>query len=671
MKFLYSLAAFLIFNLNAFAQKPPIKFGDVPIEDLKMTRYAKDSSAAAVVLADYGESSLVYTQTDGFVLKFERIIRTKILTKDGLDYANFSIPLYHTGSDDEKIVGLKAVTYNLENGKVVETKMKGDGTFKEKLDANVDLMKITLPNVREGSIIEISYGITSDFIFNFQDWEFQGAIPKVWSEYRARIPEYFNYDKYTQGYIPLDINTQEKANGNIVINSKERSEGYVTKTSFSTDRIDFEETKFRWAAKDVPAFKAEPFITSSNNYISKINFELAFTKFPNQGIKTYMGSWDDINKQFWESTDFGGEVTGNGFLKKLVDEITTGISEPDQKISAITSYVKGNITWDGNKRRFTAQPLRKVLEDKKGNSAEINLLLTSMLDKAGITANPVLISTRDHGFVREQIAVSSQFNYVICLASFNDKKILLDATEKLLPTGLLPERCLNGSGLVISKNGHAWVDLQSTTKSRYVTTFDLTLAEDGTFTGKLLVERSGFDGLNGRKQILSKSEDEYVKTFVSDKPWQITSKEFSNVKELNQPLKENYGLTISESVTTGGDIMYVNPILIGRTDENPFKLEKREYPVDYSSPFDRVYMCKITLPDTYQPEELPKPKMISLPGNTGRFAYSVAMNGKTITVISNLQINKSIFNQEEYLNLREFYNQMIAKQAEQIVLKKK
>ena len=160
----------LIIPALSFAQKPPIKFGDVPIEDLKMTRYEKDSSAAAVVLADYGESTIEYDQSeDRFVLRFERVQRIKILTKDGLRYANFSIPLYHDGSSDEKIGSLKAYTYNLENGKIVETKMKNDGVFREKSNANLDITKITLPNVKEGSIVEISYKVNSDFLFNFQD----------------------------------------------------------------------------------------------------------------------------------------------------------------------------------------------------------------------------------------------------------------------------------------------------------------------------------------------------------------------------------------------------------------------------------------------------------------------------------------------------------------------
>lgn len=51
----------VLFAATAEAQKPPIKFGDVPIEQLKMKRYEKDTSASAVVLADYGESMMMDT----------------------------------------------------------------------------------------------------------------------------------------------------------------------------------------------------------------------------------------------------------------------------------------------------------------------------------------------------------------------------------------------------------------------------------------------------------------------------------------------------------------------------------------------------------------------------------------------------------------------------------
>ncbi len=133
--------------------------------------------------------------------------------------------MYKDGSQDETISGLKAVTYNLENGKIVETKAKSDGFFNEKFSDNLTLVKVALPNVKVGSVVEITYKINSDFLMNFWDWEFQETIPVVWSEYRASIPEYFNYDKYMQGYIPLDIADEKVVSNSITITSKERSDG--------------------------------------------------------------------------------------------------------------------------------------------------------------------------------------------------------------------------------------------------------------------------------------------------------------------------------------------------------------------------------------------------------------------------------------------------------------
>jgi uncharacterized pyridoxamine 5'-phosphate oxidase family protein len=86
---------------------------------------------------------------------------------------------------------------------------------------------------------------------------------------------------------------------------------------------------------------------------------------------------------------------------------------------------------------------------------------------------------------------------------------------------------------------------------------------------------------------------------------------------------------------------------------------------------EKMYLCKIVIPAGYVVDELPQPKVIALPGNAGRYSYSLTQQGNIINVVSNFQINKSLFAQNEYPYLKEMYNQVIAKQAEQIVLKKK
>ncbi|HEY5917587.1 MAG TPA: DUF3857 domain-containing protein, partial [Chryseolinea sp.] len=214
-----------LLSQSLFAQKEdPIEFGHIPMEDLKMLRYSQDTSSSAVILSDFGKSSMVYSQSVGFSLLFERITRIKILTKEGLDWATFEIPLYKDGEANEKLSSIKGATYNLENGKIVETKLKTDAVFKEKVNEHLDIMKLTLPGVKVGSVVEITYKVVSDFLFHFQDWEFQSTIPTRWSEYRAFIPEYFYYDKYTQGYFPLTVIEEEVAPNSINVSSIQRQD---------------------------------------------------------------------------------------------------------------------------------------------------------------------------------------------------------------------------------------------------------------------------------------------------------------------------------------------------------------------------------------------------------------------------------------------------------------
>lgn len=660
-----------LYSITSFCQKAPIKFGDVSMDELKMTVYPKDSSAEAVVLVDFGESDLRYNETKGFQLMFERTRRIKILSKEGLDWANLNIPLYHNDSDEEKISGLKAVTYNLENGKIVETKAKSESVIKEKYDENLNFTKVTWPNVKVGSVLEITYKVLSDFVFNFQDWEFQSTIPTVWSEYRVSIPEYFSYEKYMQGYVAMNISESTSASTYITLNSKERTGGggfTPSQTSFQTEKIDLVENRNRWAAKDVPAFKEEPFMTSSKDFISKINFELSYTKFPNSPIKPYMGSWEDINKSYDER--LGKEISGNNFLKKSVEEITTGQASAEEKISTIFNYVRKNFLWDGSKRKYPGESLKKIMDDKKGSSAEINLLLGAMLEKANIKISPVLISTRDNGFVRENIPVSSQFNYVVCLAQWDDKSVLLDATDKFLPIGMLPERCLNGNGFKVSKEGFKWIGLQPSVKAKTNISVDLTVTEEDDLKGTLKIDRTGYHSVSARKSFFSKGQVDYIKEFVGSKSWDLDKSEFQNENDLQHPFKEVHQVNINEHLTVAGNTYYLSPFIMAKEESNPFKQEKRNYPVDFGAPFDQVYFIKISLPPNFVVEELPKSKVLALPGNSARYIFNVAQSGNSIAITSNISINKGVFTQDEYPNLREFYNQIVAKQAEQIVLKK-
>jgi len=116
--------------------------------------------------------------------------------------------------------------------------------------------------------------------------------------------------------------------------------------------------------------------------------------------------------------------------------------------------------------------------------------------------------------------------------------------------------------------------------------------------------------------------------------------------------------------------IYLNPMQNQGEKENPFKLEIRKFPIDFATPIEETYLFSYTIPEGFKIEEQPKNAIISLPENGGRFVYSITNVGNTINVVSKLLINRPNFAAEEYPYLKQFYDLVIAKHAEQIVLKK-
>lgn len=630
-----------------FGQKSPIKFGYIPMEDMQMTVYPNDSSAVAVILADYGNAWVSITSVSA-KLEFDRHVRIKILKKGGLGWADAAIQLLDGGTSEESVSKLKATTYNLENGKIVETKMSKESIFKERFNRNINLQKFTLPNVKEGSIIEYSYTVSSGFLYNFPNWKFQYDIPVRHSEYWAVIPDFFVMEKYMQGYVqPTVYEAKDKA-----------------QTSYS-------EKAHHWLIKNVPAFKVEPYMTSEEDYVSKINFALAMINFPGQIPQEIMSSWQKLNNDLLEDDTFGRVINGSGYLKKVAEEVVGVETDDMKKVEKIYAYVRNNLAWDGYKDYLSLRP-KEIFEKKKGTSGDINLTLASMLEKVGLVVDMVLLSTRDHGFIREQYPMAKQFNYVVCAVRINGKPIFLDATEKHLPIGVLPERCLNGQGLMISKKFHGWVPLESKTKERTVISAEIALSESSELAGKVTISHDGYDGANLRKEYSAKGEADCIKNSIGHKTsWQVTKSSFENVEDNTKSVKETHELVITDHAVASGDVIYLNPFVMGQMEQNPFKLADRTYPVDYGSLKEKVYMAKITLPEGYTVDELPQNKLFALPGGAGKYMYSRTQVGNVINVTSNFQIGRTIFVQAEYPNLREFYSQVVAKQAEQIVLKKK
>jgi len=342
-------------------------------------------------------------------------------------------------------------------------------------------------------------------------------------------------------------------------------------------------------------------------------------------------------------------------------------------MKAACDAVKKHIKWNDDESLYTSGDLGMAFKKGSGNSADINLTLVSLLKKLDFDAFPIALSTRSNGIISPSYPTIDKFNYVIAGVRFNDKVYFYDATEPNLPSGMLPFRALNGRGRIIKLEGSDWVDLSPGCDQKESVFCKMKIDEYGEITGTISYSDVDYEGYYSRNNYKGyNSHDEYIKELESDFPGlTVNSSSFEDVDSIYKPLKENYDVTITGYSDIIGDMISIKPMLIEQMESNPFKLEKRKYPIDFGHPIRSRYILNLEIPQGYEITEVPKACNLALPDKGAKFSYAVTVNGNVVQLMANFEIIRTLFFESDYTLVKEFYNQVIAKQSEVIMLKKK
>lgn len=669
---LLSLLLLLCNLLNGQFSEP--KFGKIEESDLAMTKYEKDTTAGALILFDNGTSNFTLDPDKGFQFVYERHFQIKIFKKSAFDIGNFSARLYVGSRSKEALRNMKAVTYNLTDGKIVKTKLDNDNIYHTEGKNYTDL-KFAFPEIKEGSVIELSYTIISDFLYNFRGWNFQYNYPARWSQYTYEIPEYFMYRESSKGYLPFDI--QKKTRGFVsysIPTVEVVSSGALEKhVAGQPIVIKAGSEKTILAAAEVPAFITEPDIDCEDNYLQSIEFELNSVEIPGQMIKNYTQTWEAVNTQMNEDEDFGQLLKTDNFIKDTVITICKNKTTDLEKAVSIYNYVQKRMKWNGDFRKWATKGLKKPYADGVGTSSEVNLILTLMLRTAGIVADPVLFSTRDNGIAVTFYPTVTKFNSVLSRAEIGGKVFLLDAVSKYCPFGVLPAIDINGRGRIVNNSGGDWANLSSGEKYNEVKNYTLSMNKDGNLTGLITCNYGGYAGIQHRNSLISaKSTDDYVIKLQEGMKGLIINKfTFSDKNDNYKPFSDTLSVELTDQAEVIGDKILFNPMLLEKIEKNRYTLENRKYPVDYNYPISEAYTLSYTIPEGYQVESLPQSVLLKLPDNSISISYNVQSTGNTIKMEYRRDISKILFLPEEYIQLKNLYDQMVKKHAEQVILKKR
>lgn len=605
----------------ASAQKAPIKFGKVDISELEMKYYDHDSTAPAVVLCDYGLFSIQN-------FKFKRIVRLKILNKEGYAYAD-KIFYFYNKTD------IRGKTFNLVDGEIVTEKLRGESIFEERITEDYYAIRIAMPDVKVGSVIDLEF---SHFGMP-RTWRFQQRIPVKWSELIVERSPYITYQKNYFGYEPIDI---------------------ITTT--------------RWVAIDMPAFKPEPYIRSVENYLTKFEFDIQEIRIPERlYFKSIASSWKVICENLRESKYFGVPLRADHYLKKVTDEIERNYSAEKEKLIAAFEHAK-KVKWNERSSKYISSVnLQVPYKEETGNSADINLILIQLLKRLDFEVYPVAISTRNNGRLSRANPSINKLNYVIANVISDSISYLLDATDELIPFGMLPKRCMNGEGRIIDEKKSDWIELKIDKIDERITYYDLQMDSEFSLTGKISHKYIDYGAYRLRKDYEEFANlDDYLDDYKSDKPGlKIIDTKMESVDDIYEPVKIEHEVKIDNQAMVLNEKIYLNPMLYDQMKENLFKIGERVYPVDFVYPFCKSFIIKLTIPENFSIIELPESVNMSLPDKSAKFIYSISNFANTINIMCKIDIDKAVYLQNEYPDLKEFYNQIIKKQSEPIIIQAK
>ncbi|MBK9939407.1 MAG: DUF3857 domain-containing protein [Chitinophagaceae bacterium] len=664
--FFFCILFFLTAATTTAQDKLKIKFGSVTADDFKTTVYPIDSNATAIIVADIGSTEIIGNTKGSFSLLFNNYRRAHILNKNGYNIGDVQISLYTNGESEEELENLKAVTYNLENGKVVQTKLEiKSAVFKDKVSKNLVVKKFTFPNIKAGSIIEYEYKIKSDFIFNLQPWDFQGEFPRLWSEYNFAMPSFYNYVTLSQGYHPFAIKTSSTSRSSFNM-ADIRGSGATERVDFNANVVDY-----RWVMKDVPSLKEESYTSTLRNHISRIEFQLASIGEPFTP-RQVMSSWKMAAKDLLEDEDFGEQLSkDNGWLNEVMPLALRGATNVLAKAKNIYEWVRDNFTCTNYNRKYLEQPLKNVLKNRNGNVAEINLLMTAMLRKANIQADPVILSTRSHGYTHSAYPLMDRYNYVICRTEAESKEFFLDACEPGMGFGKLDYKCYNGSSRIINSIAEEIYLNASSLKEVTNTIVFVINDEQGNSIGSFQQTPGYLESSRFRKLAKEKGKEQVFSEFqkAAGEDIKVSNTKIDPLFNYDEPVKVSFDI---DFINNKEDIIYFNPMLGEGFKENPFKSAERFYPVEMPYTMDETYNLQMEVPTGYVVDELPKGAVVKFnEAEDAIFEYRLSLSGGNISFRSRLVIKKAYFLPEEYEVLREFFALIVKKQSEQIVFKKK
>ena len=650
-KIILCAVVIILAGLQVAAQTIPVnkRWGKVSKEEVEMTEYQLDTAATALILFEKKHVTVDFNSTGDIGQTIDVHKRIKILKEDGIDWGDFVIMRYLSSTARESVLGIEVVTYNMENGKVVTTKMSKDFIYEEEYSSNYHKISFYAQDVKVGSVIEVKYKVTSDIYWTIDDIYFQKTIPVNMSEVEVRVPGMFTFNKKLRGSHHVDYETD------------------IEPRSIGAYQYEMGVDKFRTV--DVPAFKYEPYIYYHDQFFLAASYDIRSLNIPGSMTQEYGVTWGDVDVSYRDS-DIMTRFRSHCHFKDQVDALPKDATDDPARIASAVTLVKDNVVWN-ERYRVTPEPLAQVVKARSGSNADINCLIAGCLREMGYTVDMVFVKFRTSGHLLDFQPERFPFDtFILKVTAEDGSEYFLDGGSNHAYINVLPPDFLvpNARMIKYSGTGH-WVDLTKLSRNSTVQTISATLTDDMRLQGTYVAKYTGVRSYAAKENYADYAdEDAYISDIESDYGVEIDEAAFKEAKDYSASTSVEF--TFYKDLDTAGDYIYVNPFLERFHSADSFQSIDREYPLDFPSAYAITYLFTFTIPEGYAVDQLPENKSFRFDPIGSNVRCISAVRGNTVQVSYSFTLGKMFCEVAHYKDLRTYWQYLAEIYDSVLVLKK-
>jgi tetratricopeptide (TPR) repeat protein len=348
-------------------------------------------------------------------------------------------------------------------------------------------------------------------------------------------------------------------------------------------------------------------------------------------VQAFAGTFDTWQDVFtWERQLVADRSTCPPEGKKIVDDMTHGMTEPLDKARALTQWVRGHVRYvsSGEKHDYTPHPPARTLAQRYGDCKDTAHLLTVLCRQAGLQAGVATLGVRGDGRVNEAVPCPWG-SHALCVVTIDGEDHWIDTTAEMIGWDVLPKDDRNRPCYITDQTGLRFARTPALYPADNATVQSSTVevGSDGSIRAERSVEYRGVAAWSKR--------DDYVDTPVRERrrlavaelvdgfpKVKLRSVSFENLSDFDKPLTVK--TTFEEAEHFVGDKLREGTLgdvglwqeLLG-ININP----ERKVAIDLGDPFASICRYVVNLPPSLRFAQVPGPQRLT--SAWGAFSFSV------------------------------------------------